>query len=147
MTTSPPSTTLPNREFETAKVRSRKTTAEDIQQAIVRLQENQIKVSISSVAKAAGVTPALIHNTYPAIAEQIRTLIGKATRAQRDAKHEAVIREREINRALRSDIAALRADVAKLASINQVLMTEVAVLKGMASGKLVSILRLKQPDV
>ena len=125
------------------KARNRKKTVDEIQQAIARLQANQSKVSISSVAKAAGITPALIHNTYPDLAEKIRGLVGKATRTQRDVKHDALIREREINRSLRDELAGTRADLAKLASINQVLVNEVAVLKGMAAGKVVSILHSK----
>lgn len=120
--------------------RSRKKTFDEIQQAIAHLQAGQSKVSISAVAKAAGVTPALIHNTYPDLAEKIRGLVGKATRSQRDAKHDALVREREINRSLREELAGTRADLAKLASINQVLLNEVALLKGMATGKVVSIL-------
>ncbi|UUZ66370.1 TetR family transcriptional regulator (plasmid) [Polaromonas sp. P1-6] len=104
-------------------------------------------MSISAVAKVAGVTPALIHNTYPDLAEKIRGLLGKATRTQRDAKHEALVREREINRSLREELARTRADLAKLASINQVLLNEVALLKGMATGKVVSILHSKGADV
>lgn len=129
------------------KARSRKTTVDEIQQAIVQVQEGQGKLSISAVAKMAGVTPALIHNTYPDLAEKIRGLVGKATRTQRDAKHDALVREHEINRALRQELAASRADVAKLASINQVLLNEVAVLKGMATGKVVSILRARDASV
>lgn len=125
------------------KARSRKKTVDEIQQAIVRLQADQGKVTISAVAKLAGVTPALIHNTYPDLAEKIRGLVGKATRAQRDAKHDALVHEREVNRALRQELAETRADLARLASINQVLVSEVALLKGMATGKVVSILQEK----
>ena len=39
--------------------------------------EGNQKLSIS-VARAAGVTPGLIHNTYPAVAERIRNLMGKS---------------------------------------------------------------------
>ncbi len=125
------------------KARSRKKTVEEIQQAIAQVQAGQSKVSISAVAKVAGVTPALIHNTYPDLAEKIRGLVGKATRTQRDAKHDALVREREINRALRQELAATRADLAKLASINQMLLNEVALAKGMATGKVFSILQPK----
>ena len=72
------------------KARSRKNTVDEIQQAIAKLQAGQGKVSISAVAKLAGVTPALIHNTYPDLAEKIRGLVGKATRTQRDVKHDAL---------------------------------------------------------
>jgi hypothetical protein len=124
-----------------AKAHCRKKTAEEIQRAIGQLQGGQNKVSISAVAKVAGVTPALIHNTYPDLAEQIRSIVGKTTRAQRDAKHEALAQEREINRRLRSEITGLKVDLAKLASINQTLLNEIALVKGMASGKVVSLLQ------
>ena len=129
------------------KARSRKKTVDEIQQAIAQVQVGQGKVSISAVAKVAGVTPALIHNTYPDLAEKIRGLVGKATRTQRDAKHDALVREREINRALRLELAVTRAELAKLASVNQMLVNEVALLKGMATGKVVSILQLKSAGV
>ena len=44
---------------------------------------------------------------------------------------------------LRQELAETRADLSKLASINQVLVHEVALLKGMATGKVVSILQPK----
>ena len=141
MTTGQTSRSASTRPVGDAKARSRNRTAEEIQRAITKLQDSQSKLSISAVAKAAGVTPALIHNTYPDLAEQVRSLVGKGTRAQRNAKHEALARERAINRGLRSDIAGLKADLAKLASINQTLLSELAVLRGMASGKVVSILQ------
>jgi len=129
------------------KARSRNKTVDEIQQAIAQVQAGQCKVSISAVAKLAGVTPALIHNTYPDLAEKIRGLVGKATRTQRDAKHDALVREREVNRALRQELAESRADLAKLASVNQVLLNEVALLKGMATGKVISILQAKDVGV
>lgn len=52
------------------KARNRKKTIDEIQKAIAQVQAGQGKVSISSVAKIAGVTPALIHNTYPDLAER-----------------------------------------------------------------------------
>ena len=127
------------------KARSREKTVDEIHQAIARLQAGKSKMSISAVAKAAGVTPALIHNTYPDLAEKIRGLVGKATRTQRDTKHDALVRERENNRSLREELVGTRADLAKLASINQMLLNEVALLKGMATGKVVSILQTRAP--
>ena len=128
------------------KVHNRKQTIDGIEQAIEQLQASQGKLSISAVAKMAGVTPALIHNTYPDLAEKIRGLVGKATRTQRDAKHSARVREREINRALRQELVETRATIAKLASVNQTLLNEMAVLKGIATGKVVAILRAREPS-
>ena len=129
-----------------AKLRSRKKTIDEILHAIAEVQASETKVSISAVAKVAGVTPALIHNTYPDLAEKIRALVGKTTRMQRDVKHEALIREREANRSLRQDLNETRADLAKLASINQVLLNEIALFKGIATGKVTSILQTKFGD-
>jgi len=128
------------------KVHNRKQTIDGIEQAIEQLQASQGKLSISAVAKMAGVTPALIHNTYPDLAEKIRGLVGKATRTQRDAKHSALVREREINRTLRQELVETRATIAKLASVNQTLLNEIAVLKGVATGKVVAILRAREPS-
>jgi AcrR family transcriptional regulator len=119
-------------------VRSRRQTDKRLKDAIDRLQEAGAKVTISSVAKAAEVTPALIHNTYPDIAERIRGLIGKTTRSQRDAKHDALVQERARNRELRAEVAQLREEAAKLASVNLTLLSKIAVLNEMASGKVVS---------
>lgn len=129
------------------KARNRKKTVDEIKQAIAQMQVAQGKMSISAVAKVAGVTPALIHNTYPDLAEKIRGLMSKTTRTQRDAKHDALVRERDINRTLRQELAESRADLAKLASVNQVLLNEVSLLKGMATGKVVSILQSKGAGV
>ncbi|MBK6632636.1 MAG: TetR family transcriptional regulator [Betaproteobacteria bacterium] len=126
------------------KAHNRKQTIDGIQQAIEQLQASQGKLSISAVANMAGVTPALIHNTYPDLAEKIRGLVGKATRTQRDAKHGELVRERESNRTLRQELAETKAALAKLASVNQVLLNEVAVLNGIATGKVVSILRARE---
>lgn len=126
---------------EGAKARSRKNTSNLIQGAIDKLQAENAKVTISAVARIANVSSALIHNTYPHLAEKIRTISGKATRIQRDNKHSALMKERETNRALRAENVSLKADLAKLASVNQKLLTEIAVVKGVASGKVVSILR------
>ena len=128
------------------KVHNRKQTIDGIEQAIEQLQASQGKLSISAVAKMAGVTPALIHNTYPDLAEKIRGLVGKATRTQRDAKHSALVREREINRTLRQELVETRATIAKLASVNQTLLNEMAVLKGIATVKVVAILRAREPS-
>ena len=129
------------RSEENAKAKRRKSTASLIQQAIAQLQAENAKVTISAVAKAANITPALVHNTYPDLAEQIRRISGKATRAQRDAKHKALVQEREASRVLRAENAAFKEDVARLASVNQKLLAEMAGLKGMTSFRVVTLLR------
>lgn len=106
----------------------------DLELAVSRIQRGRArteakKLSITSVAHEAGVTPALIHNHYPDIAEAIREAQGRSSRAQRDVKHEQLLAERERNRALRAENQALRSQLARLASINEVLQAENRVLE------------------
>lgn len=136
-------TPAPDRGRPGTKALMRRKTAGKVQKAIADFQERKAKISISAIAKAAGVTPALIHNTYPDLAERIRGLMGRSTRIQRDAKHEGLVREKETSRSLREELAQLRADFAKLASNNQTLIMEMSVLRGIASGKVVPILQAK----
>ena len=84
-------------------VRSRSKTLAALNKVVDDLIAGDEKLSITSVARAAGVTPGLIHNTYPGVAERIRNLVGKSVRAQRDSKHLALMREKEKNRALRAE--------------------------------------------
>lgn len=106
----------------------------DLRLAILRIERGrshtkQTQISIASVAREAGVSPALIHNHYPAIADAIRQVQGRSGRQQRDAKHEELKTERNKMRELRQDVARLRVDVDRLASINEVLLAENAVLR------------------
>ena len=117
--------------------RSRSKTLDALDKAVDGMVAADEKLSIASVARAAGVTPALIHNTYPAVAERIRTLVGKSVRAQRDSKHLALVSEREKNRVLRAENDQLLAELAKVASVNQRLMFEVAELRALSSEKVI----------
>ena len=94
-----------------------------------RARTGESKLSIAAVAREAGVTTALIHNHYPKVAEDIRAAQGKNSRTQRDAKNELLKDQRRKSRELRSELEALRVDVARLASINEVLVEENATLK------------------
>lgn len=128
----------PSAPSESVATRSRKQTEKRLKEAMGKLQNSGEKVSISAVAKAAEVTPALIHNTYPDIAERIRGVVGKSTRKERDAKHEALVKEKERNRELRAEVERLRLDAAKLASINLTLLSKLAVYEEVGNGKVVS---------
>jgi AcrR family transcriptional regulator len=94
-----------------------------------RAKTDEKKVSIAAVAREAGVSASLIHNHYPKIAEAIREIQGRSSRAQRDEKHQDLRVEREKSRVLRLEIEELRAKVANLASLNEVLINENRVLK------------------
>lgn len=106
----------------------------DLKLAIVRIQKGRShtkasKVSIASVAREAGVTPALIHNHYPEIAESIREIQARSSRVQRDEKHKKLRAVIERNRILRDEIQSLQTQVARLVSINEVLIIENRILK------------------
>ncbi|CQH25061.1 TetR family transcriptional regulator [Yersinia enterocolitica] len=120
-------------------VRSRSKTLDALNKAIDDLVEGNEKISIASVARAAGVTPSLIHNTYPAVAERIRIIMGKPVRTQRDSKHQTLMVEKEKNRALRVENDQLLEELARIASVNQRLLFEMAELKAAYSGEVVSI--------
>ncbi len=123
-----------------SSARSRLKTLDSLDRAINNIVEGNEKISITSVARAAGVTPGLIHNTYPAVAEKIRTLMGKSVRTQRNSKHQALMIEKEKNRSLRVENNQLLDELARIASVNQRLLFEVTELKAACSGKVVSIL-------
>lgn len=101
----------------------------DLQRALNRILNSrshtgETKVTIAAVAREAGISTALIHNCYPRIAEAIREAQGRSSRAQRDEKHQNLRLARERNRMLRQEIEVLRTNVARLASINEVLLAE-----------------------
>ncbi|AJA16793.1 TetR family transcriptional regulator (plasmid) [Pseudomonas putida S12] len=120
-------------------MRSRSKTLAALNKVVDDLIAGDEKLSITSVARAAGVTPGLIHNTYPSIAERIRNIAGKSVRAQRDSKHQALMSEKEKNRLLRAENDQLLAEVARLASVNQRLIFEMIQLKAVANGKVTAL--------
>ncbi|OSH79611.1 TetR family transcriptional regulator, partial (plasmid) [Klebsiella pneumoniae] len=120
-------------------MRSRSKTLAALNKVVDDLIAGDEKLSITSVARAAGVTPGLIHNTYPSIAERIRNIVGKSVRAQRDSKHQALMSEKEKNRVLRAENDQLLAEVARLASVNQRLIFEMIQLKAVANGKVTAL--------
>ncbi|KSW24328.1 MULTISPECIES: DUF6262 family protein [unclassified Pseudomonas] len=117
----------------------------DLRLALLRIQKGrahtrETKVSIAAVAREAGVSTALIYNHYPAIAEAIRDAQGRSSRAMRDVKHQDLLAERKKSKAYREEIAELRAKIAHLASINEVLLDDNRVLKAkMADPKVVDL--------
>ena len=113
------------------------TREKDLRLAMSRIQRGRshtgaTRVTVAAVAREVGVSAALIHNHYPTIADAIRQHQGRDSRAQRDAKHQALKREREKGRELRREIASLRADVQRLSSINEVLHSENQALRARA---------------
>lgn len=87
------------------------------------------RLSIAAVAREAGVSAALIHNHYPDVAETIREAMGRGERATRELKDKDVKALRNRIRELNSEVKTLLTDVARLASINEVLIAENALFK------------------
>lgn len=133
MTTS--DTTVPR----VTRRRDREQTKSELQLAILRLKSKGMKMSIAAVASEAGVTPSLIHNTYPDLAEEIRAQMGRATRQQRDAKAAELTGARSALKRVREELEEARKDIAKLASINETLSDEVTSLRAQVAGKVVAM--------
>lgn len=108
-----------------------------------RTRTNSAKLSIASVAREAGVSPALIHNHYPVIADIIRVAQGRDSRTRRDQKHVELKAARGKLAEQREEIRSLQADIARLASINEVLIAENAILKAKISNAKVVELKRK----
>jgi len=126
-------------EIVAPRARNREKTESELRLSLHRLERRGGKISIAAVAEGAGVSPALLHNRYPEIAEDIRALIGKSSRKQRDSKNEELIQERAKNRQLREQIAELMAEIVKLASVNEAVRAELSLLKAMADRKVVRL--------
>jgi AcrR family transcriptional regulator len=118
-----------------ARPRNRDKTKEELQFAVLRVKNKGLKMSISAVAAEAGVSPSLIHNTYPDLAEDIRALIGRSTRQQRDTKAAELAEARAELKELREQLKAAQSDIATLASINETLRDEVTSLQAQVAGK------------
>ncbi|MCS8129888.1 TetR family transcriptional regulator [Pseudomonas aeruginosa] len=114
----------------------------DLKLALLRIQKGrsrtgETKVTIAAVAREAGVSTALIHNHYPSIAEAIREVQGRSSRAMRDVKHQDLITERKKSAGYRQEIEELRSKLVNLASLNEVLLEEIRMLKVKASERTV----------
>lgn len=114
--------------------RDRDATLHQLKLALSRVQRRG-KVTLRAVAEEAKVSPPLINNRYPDFAEQVRAIMGKAIRQQRNDKAELLIEEREKNRKLRELVGSQLAEITKLASVNEALRMEMVILKGIAEGK------------
>ena len=94
--------------------------------AILKLKNMGEPITISAVARTAGVTPALIHNTYRDVADEVRAIQGKSLRVQRDELRAELEALRRANQVLRDERDQERADASRLASLNEVLRFELA---------------------
>ncbi len=117
----------------------------DLRLAMLRIKRGRShtgakRVNIAAVARETGVSAALIHNHYPAIAEAIRVEQGRDARSERHAKHQQLLYERARSRELRKEVDDLRARMARLSSINEVLLAENEALRSrLTDGKVVPL--------
>lgn len=119
---------------------------EELRLALARLQRRGSKINITAVAVEAGYkSGSVIHNVYPAFGQEILALTGKALRAQRDRKHVELVAEKADNRQLRDEVASLKADLAKLASINLSLQGQLRAATASADPKVVPLRGPKAP--
>lgn len=118
-----------------SRTRNRKRTLEELNQALSRLQRNGEKITLKAVADEAGVSAPLLNNRYPDFAEQVRAIVGKSVREQRNKKVDLLSQEREKNRELRELSKSQLAEIRKLASINEALRVEIALCKAIAESK------------
>ena len=134
MLKSPPSKDAAVEIADAPRKRDRDATLHQLKLALSRVQ-GRGKVTLKAVAEEAKVSPPLINNRYPDFAEQVRAIMGKAVRQQRNDKAELLIAEREKNRKLRELLDSQLAEITKLASVNEALRMEIALLKAIAEGK------------
>ena len=106
-----------------------KATHKAVRLAIVRIEKgrpntvsHKRKMSVAAVAEEAGVSRALIHRDCPALLERIKRGVNKDIRQQRDAKQTELNKYKDRNRELRSEVAELKAMLAKVQSQNATLI-------------------------
>lgn len=132
-----PKTTLPSKPpaDEAPRGRNRERTLSQLQLALHRLQRAEKKVTLRAVAEEAKVSPSLINNRYPDFAEQVRAVMGKTIRQQRNQTADLLTKEREKNRKLRALVDSQLEEITKLASVNESLRAELVLQKAIAEGK------------
>ena len=115
--------------------RDRERTLHELNLALMRLQRRSEKITLKAVADEAQVSPPLINNRYPDFAEQVRAVMGKAVRQQRNETAELLVQEREKSRQLRELVSSQLVEITRLASVNEALRAELALQKAIAEGK------------
>lgn len=115
--------------------RDRERTLTELQLALHRLQRTGKKVTLRAVAEEAKVSPSLLNHRYPDFAEQVRALVGRTVRQQRNEKADQLAQEREKNRKLRALVDSQIVEITRLASVNEALRAELALQKAIVDGK------------
>lgn len=123
--------------------RDRARTQSNLKAALAALLDEKSPVTISAVAARANVTPGLIHNTYPDMAETIRRASKRARPKSRDSADELLKLEAE-NKRLQEELAKANIDIKKLGSIQASLREEIKELRAREGS---NVLALKADNV
>lgn len=113
------------------RTRDKEATKAALRAAILKAKNHGLCISISSVARDASIAPSTIHKVYPDIAEEIRELTGRSTRAQRNMKNAELTSAKSTIRDLRGQCLQFEHDLRKLASINYALKQRVERLEAL----------------
>jgi len=116
-------------------------TEEELRTALRVLKESGTAVSISAVASAVGVTPGLIHNKYPAVAEEIRSATGRTASMRLTGIQQQLREALARNVELRQENSELLKEVRDLASVNESLRQQLAISEATSAGKVVRLSR------
>lgn len=110
-----------------------RSTRERIEDAMAQMHAAGCKMTISSVAKEAGVSNATIHNRYPDLAQRIRELAGddveRSAQQTLTKRRGTISRLREQIRALTEDNTRMRDQLRAAHSVNAALALENDALK------------------
>lgn len=115
--------------------KNRERTLADLQVAFKTLQGSGQKITLKAVADLAKVSPSLLNHRYPDFAEQVRGLVGRTIRQQRNEKADLLVKEREKNRQLRTLVDSQLMEITRLASVNESLRQDLMVQRAIAEGK------------
>lgn len=115
--------------------RDRAKTRDELGLAVLRIKKRGGKLTITAVALEAGLTPALIHNSYPDIAEAIRSQAGKSARQKVDETAAQLIATRRKIKELTAELRIAILNIRQLASKNETLRQELLLLNETKAGK------------
>lgn len=116
--------------------RDRARTRDELALAVLRIKKQGGKLTITAVALEAGLTPALIHNSYPDMAEAIRSQAGKSARQKADVAATRLIDNRKRIKELMAELNKALLNIRQLTSKNETLRQELLLLKEAKAGKI-----------
>ena len=126
------------------------TTRQKIVQIIEGMEQAGSILTISGVAKEAGITGPAIHTRYPDLADRIRDLAGKEKeqddKTQLEKRRGRIKEEKAKQERLRKELADVKELLRKADSVNAMLVFENERLKALNSKYFLELNRLKSPS-